>query len=81
MKIIVSAIVFTLLTAFGFASDRSIAVQGHYGNLVETKDRHGADTTVRDRYEHIVGTRRCLLTKGICNEGYGRSDYGITPTT
>jgi hypothetical protein len=45
MTIIVGTIIFTLLTVFGFASDRSIAVRDLYGNFVETKDRHGDDTT------------------------------------
>ena len=58
MKVIVVAIIFTLLPIVSFASDRSSQVRDRYGNLVETKERHGDDTTVRDRYGNISRTEQ-----------------------
>jgi hypothetical protein len=58
MKIIATTIVFTLLQVASFASDRSTHVRDRYGNLVETKEKHGDETTVRDRYGNISRTER-----------------------
>jgi hypothetical protein len=58
MKIIVAAIIFTSLSVVSFASDRSSQVRDRYGNLVETKEIHGDDTTVRDRYGNISRTEQ-----------------------
>ena len=58
MKVIVAAIIFTLLSVVSFASDRSSQVWDRYGNLVETKERHGDDTTVRNRYGNHTRTEQ-----------------------
>ncbi len=58
MKVIVAAIILTLLPVVSFASDRSVQVRDRYGNLVETRERHGDETTVRDRYGNITRTER-----------------------
>lgn len=58
MKVIVAAIIFTLLSVVSFASDRSSQVWDRYGNLVETKERRGNETTVRDRYGNMDGTEQ-----------------------
>jgi hypothetical protein len=58
MKVIVAAIIFTLLSVVSFASDRSSQVRDRYGNLVETKERRGNETTVRDRYGNMDGTEQ-----------------------
>ena len=56
MKVFVVAIMFMLLPVVGLSSDRSVTVHDRYGNIVETKDRHGNDTTVRDRSGNIIRT-------------------------
>jgi hypothetical protein len=56
VKIVIICIIFTLLSVVSSASDRSVIVRDRYGNIVETKDRHGDDTTVRDRYGNIIRT-------------------------
>jgi len=58
MKIIAVAIIFTLLPLVSFSSDRSIEFRDRSGNLVDTKERHGDDTTVRDRYGNINRTEQ-----------------------
>ncbi len=58
MKLIAVAIIFSLLPVISFSSDRSTQVRDRYGNLVETKERHGDDTTVRDRYGNINRTEQ-----------------------
>ncbi|MHB8205114.1 MAG: hypothetical protein ACYDHG_15595 [Desulfomonilaceae bacterium] len=54
MKVIAAAIILTLLPVLGFTSDSSSQVRDRYGNLVETKDRHGDETSVRDYYGNIT---------------------------
>ena len=71
MKVIVAAIILTLLTVFGFASDRSSQAGERYGNLVGTKDRHGDDTTVLDRYGNITRTERHEGRQKIIRDRYG----------
>jgi hypothetical protein len=56
MKVFVVALILMLLPVVVLSSDRSITVRDRYGNIVETKDRHGNDTTVRDRSGNIIGT-------------------------
>jgi hypothetical protein len=56
MKIIVACIIVALATVVSMASDRGVIVRDRYGNIVETKDRQGDDTTVRDRYGNITRT-------------------------
>ena len=56
MKIIVAAIIFTLLPIVSSSSDRSVIVRDRSGNTVETKDWYGDDTTVRDRSGSITRT-------------------------
>ena len=56
MKVIVAAIIFTLLPLVSLASGHSVQVRDQYGTLVETKERHGDKTTVRDRYGNVIGT-------------------------
>jgi hypothetical protein len=56
MRVFVVAIILVLLPVVVISSDRSITVRDRYGNIVETKDRHGNDTTVRDRSGNIIGT-------------------------
>jgi hypothetical protein len=56
MKVVVVALIFILLPAPGLSSDHDVTVRDGYGNIVETKDRHGNDTTVRDRYGNITRT-------------------------
>ena len=56
MKIIVTCIIVALTTAVSMASDRGVIVRDRYGNIVETKDRYGDDTTVRDRSGNIIRT-------------------------
>lgn len=64
MKAIAAAIIFTLLPLVGFASDQSVQFPDRYGNLVETRDRRGGETVVRDGYGDITRTER--------NKGQGR---------
>lgn len=56
MKVLIGAIIFMLLPVVVLSSDRSVTVRDRYGNIVETKDRHGNDTTVRDRSGNIIRT-------------------------
>jgi hypothetical protein len=50
-------IILALLPVVSSASDPSvIIVRDRYGNIVETKERYGDDTTVRDRYGNIIRT-------------------------
>ena len=49
-------IILALLPVVSLASDRGVIVRDRYGNIVETKDRYGDDTTVRDRYGNIIRT-------------------------
>jgi hypothetical protein len=46
MKVLIGAVIFMLLPVVGLSFDRSVTVRDRYGNIVETKDRHGNDTTV-----------------------------------
>ncbi len=57
MKVIVAAIIFTLLSVVSFASDSSSQIRGQYGNLVETKERHGDGAT---RGTIADGKGRCV---------------------
>lgn len=58
MKVIAAGIILTLLPLVSFAADRDTQVRDRYGNLVETKERHGDDTTVRGRYGNITRTEQ-----------------------
>ncbi|MCX5871930.1 MAG: hypothetical protein NTY51_01675 [Deltaproteobacteria bacterium] len=58
MKVIVAAIIFTLLPVVSLSNDRSTTVRDRYGNIVETRERHGDETTVRDRYGNITRTEQ-----------------------
>ncbi len=58
MKVIVAAIIFTLLPLLVYASDRNAHVRDRYGNLFETKERDRDQTTVRDRYGDIIRTEQ-----------------------
>ncbi|MFA6223354.1 MAG: hypothetical protein WC647_13670 [Desulfomonilaceae bacterium] len=49
MKVIAAAIIFTLLPVVSLSADRSTTVRNPDGNLVETKDSYGNDTTGSDR--------------------------------
>jgi DNA-binding protein len=49
-------VILALLPVVSSASDRSVIVRDRYGNIVETKDRYGDDTTVRDRSGNIIRT-------------------------
>ena len=64
MKVLIGAIIFMLLPVVGLSFDRSVTVRDRYGNIVETKNRHGNDTTVRDRSGNISRTEEY--------DGYGR---------
>jgi hypothetical protein len=71
MKLIAVAIIFSLLPVISFSSDRSTPVRDRYGNLVETKERHGDDTTVRDRYGYINRTEQCEGRQKIVRDRIG----------
>ena len=58
MKVIATAIIFTLIPVATLASDRIAQVRYRYGNPVETKEKHWDETTVRDRYGNITRTER-----------------------
>jgi hypothetical protein len=73
MKTIVPAIIFTLLPIISFSADndRSTTVRDRYGNIVETKDRHGNDTTVRDREGNITRTEQYEGRQNIIRDRFG----------
>jgi hypothetical protein len=54
MTVIAAAIIYTLLSVVSFGSDGSTRVRDRYGNLAETEERHGDDSTVQDG--NIIGT-------------------------
>ncbi len=56
MNVIIIGLIFALLPVVSSASDRGVIVRDGYGNILETKDRYGDDTTVRDRYGNIIRT-------------------------
>jgi YD repeat-containing protein len=58
MSIIAVAIIFTLIPVAPFASGRSAQVRDRYCNPVETKEKQGNETTVRDRDGNITRTER-----------------------
>jgi hypothetical protein len=58
MKVVVAAIIFTLLPLVSLASDQNVQFRDRYGNLVETREKRGDDTTVRDRYGNITRTEQ-----------------------
>ena len=58
MKVIVPAIICTLLPIVSLSADRSVTVRDRYGNIVETRDRFGNDTAVRDRDGNITRTEQ-----------------------
>ena len=58
MKVIAAAIIFTLLSVVSFASDGITQVRDRCGNLFETKERQGVETTVRVHYGNITRTER-----------------------
>jgi hypothetical protein len=71
MKVILAAIIFSLLPVVSFSSDRDTQVRDRYGNLVETKERQGDDTTVRDRYGNITRTEQREGRQKIIRDRYG----------
>ncbi len=56
MKVIVAAIIFTLLSVVSFASDRSSQVWDRYGNHTRTEQSEGRQKIIRDRNGNIIGT-------------------------
>jgi hypothetical protein len=58
MKVIATAIIFTLLPVVRFGSDRSTQVRDQYGNFIQTKELYWDETTVRDRDRNITRTER-----------------------
>ena len=56
MKAAVVGIILILLPLVSSASDRSVTVRDRYGNIVETKDRYGDETVVRDGSGNITRT-------------------------
>jgi hypothetical protein len=58
MKVIATAIIFTLLPVVRFGSDRSTQVRDQYGNFIQTKELYWDETTVRDRDGNITRTER-----------------------
>lgn len=58
MSIIAVAIIFTLMPAVRFGSDRSTQIRDQYGNFIQTKELHWDKTTVRDCYGNITRTER-----------------------
>lgn len=58
MKVIVAAIIFTLLPVIIYGSGRSTQVRDNYRNLLETKESDGEETIVRDKYGDMIRTER-----------------------
>ncbi|MGO8879224.1 MAG: hypothetical protein ACLPVO_19315 [Desulfomonilaceae bacterium] len=56
MKVIVAAIIFTLLPVVSFTSDSSSQVRDRYGNITRTERHEGRQKIIRDRNENIIGT-------------------------
>ncbi len=71
MKVIVAAIILTLLPIVSSASDRNTIVRDSYGNIVETRDRFGNDTTVRDRDGNITRTEQIEGRQKIIRDRFG----------
>lgn len=58
MKVTVAAVILALLPIVSLSSDRGVTVRDRYGNLVETKEIRGGETTVRDRGGNLSRTER-----------------------
>ena len=71
MKVIVAAIIFTLLPTVGLSADHSTTVRDSYGDVAETRDRYGDDTTVRDKYGDIIRTEQLEGRQKIIRDRFG----------